>query len=120
MDLRTPPFDVPSRTDGARSRVPPVDFPTANGGDHMERHNALLGELANDAALERSDFIVQATEQLLKFLDHHRDRIASIGGLTLIDEEPDYLSIAPDLSFRSRSRFVDEATGEWVSETEVI
>ena len=86
----------------------------------MDSHNDLLGELAGDAALERSDFLVQSTEQLRKFLDRHRDRIATIGGLTLIDEEPDYLSIAPDLTFRSRSRFVDEATGEWVSETEVI
>ena len=40
--------------------------------------------------------------------------------MTLIDEEPDYLSIAPDLSFRSRSRYLDEPSGEWVSETEVI
>ncbi|MBA3236144.1 MAG: hypothetical protein H0T59_09170 [Chloroflexi bacterium] len=86
----------------------------------MDSHNDLLGELAADAALERSDFIVQATEQLRKFLDHHKDRIAVIGGLTLIDEEPDYLSIAPDLSFRSRSRYLDDETGEWVSETEVI
>jgi hypothetical protein len=86
----------------------------------MDSHNDLLGELAGDAALERSDFLVQSTEQLRKFLDRHRERIATIGGLTLIDEEPDYLSIAPDLTFRSRSRFVDEATGEWVSETEVI
>ena len=30
----------------------------------MDSHNDLLGELASDAALERSDFIVQATEQL--------------------------------------------------------
>jgi hypothetical protein len=43
-----------------------------------------------------------------------------LGGLTLIDEEPDYLSIAPDLSFRSRSRYLDDLSGEWVSETEVI
>jgi hypothetical protein len=86
----------------------------------MDSHNDLLGELAGDAALERADFIRQAAEQLHKFLDHHRDRIASIGGLTLIDEEPDYLSIAPDLTFRSRSRYLDDATGEWVSETEVI
>ena len=83
-------------------------------------HNDLLGELAADAALERSDFIVQATEQLRRFLDHHKDRIAVLGGLTLIDDEPDYLSIAPDLSFRSRSRYLDDLTGEWVSETEVI
>lgn len=86
----------------------------------MDGHNDLLGELAADAALERSDFLVQSTEQLRKFLDRHRDRIAAIGGMTLIDEEPDYLSIAPDLTFRSRSRYLDDATGEWVSETEVI
>jgi len=86
----------------------------------MDSHNDLLGELAADAALERSDFIVQATEQLRKFLDHHKDRIAVVGGLTLIDDEPDYLSIAPDLTFRSRSRYLDDITGEWVSETEVI
>ena len=83
-------------------------------------HNDLLGELAADAALERSDFIVQSTEQLRKFLERHKERIAVLGGLTLIDEDPDYLSIAPDLSFRSRSRYLDDVTGEWISETEVI
>jgi hypothetical protein len=83
-------------------------------------HNDLLGEIASDAALERGDFLVQSTEQLRKFLDRHKERIAAFGGLTLIDEEPDYLSIAPDMTFRSRSRFQDELTGEWVSETEVI
>ena len=36
--------------------------------------NDMLGELANDAALERTDFVVQATEQLAKFLDRHRER----------------------------------------------
>jgi hypothetical protein len=86
----------------------------------MDSHNDLLGELAADAALERGDFIRQSAEQLHRFLDHHRDRISAIGGLTLIDEEPDYLSIAPDLTFRSRSRYLDDDTGEWVSETEVI
>ena len=86
----------------------------------MDGHNDLLGELAADAALERSDFIVQSTEQLRRFLDHHKERIAVLGGLTLIDDEPDYLSIAPDLTFRSRSRYLDDDTGEWISETEVI
>ncbi len=86
----------------------------------MDSHNDLLGELAGDAALERSDFIVQSTEQLHKFLNRHKDRIAVLGGMTLIDEEPDFLSIAPDLSFRSRSRYLDDITGEWVNETEVI
>lgn len=92
-----------------------------NGGDAMDTsHNDLLGEIAADAALERSDFLVQATEQMRRFLDANKDRIAEIGGLTLIDEDPDYLSIAPDLTFRSRTRFVDELSGEWTSETEVL
>jgi hypothetical protein len=91
------------------------------GGDAVDTsRNDLLGELASDAALERGDFIVQATEQLRRFLDANRQRISELGGLTLIDEDPDYLSIAPDLSFRSRTREFNDSTGQWVSETEVI
>src|SRR5512144_1717901 len=86
----------------------------------MDSHNDLLGELAADAALERADFIRQSAEQLHHFLDHHRARISAVGGLTLIDDEPDYLAVAPDLTFRSRSRYLDDDTGEWVSETEII
>jgi hypothetical protein len=82
--------------------------------------NDLLGEIAADAGLERSDFILQATEQLRKFLDANGKRISDLGGLVLIDEEPDYLSIAPDLTFRSRTRFIDDLTGQWTSETEVL
>jgi len=82
--------------------------------------NDLLGELARDAALERSEFLVRVTEQLQRFLDENAGRIAELGGMTLIDDEPDYLSIAPDMTFRSRARYQDETTGEWVSETEVI
>ncbi|HYM84846.1 MAG TPA: hypothetical protein VEY67_11920 [Candidatus Dormibacteraeota bacterium] len=85
-----------------------------------DSRNDHLGELAADAALERTDALVQATEQLRKFLDANRERISAIGGLTLIDEDPDYLAVAPDLTFRSRSRYLDEETGEWQSETEVI
>jgi len=82
--------------------------------------NDLLGELAADAALERSDFLVQSTDQLRRFLDANRERIAELGGLTLIDDDPDYLSVAPDLTFRSRTREFDDTTGQWVSETEVL
>jgi DNA primase len=74
--------------------------------------NDLLGELAGDAALERGDFIVQATEQLRKFLDANSGRIRELGGRTLIDDDPDYLSIAPDLTFRSRSRYLDDEDGK--------
>jgi hypothetical protein len=79
-----------------------------------------LGELAADASLERSDFLVQASAQLRKFLEGNAGRISDLGGLVLIDDEVDYLAVAADLSFRSRSRYLDEATGKWVSETEVI
>ncbi len=82
--------------------------------------NDMLGELANDAGLERTDFVVQATEQLAKFLDRNRDRIGQLGGLTLIDDDPDYLSVAPDCTFRVRSRYEDADTGQWVSDTEVV
>src|SRR6266481_3552957 len=82
--------------------------------------NDLLGEIAADAALERSDFLVRSTEQLHKFLNANKSRIAELGGLTLIDEDPDYLAVAPDITFRSRTRFIDDLTGEWTSETEVI
>lgn len=80
----------------------------------------LLGELAVDAALERGDFLVQATEQFRRFLSANGERITELGGLTLIDDDPDFLSIAPDLTFRSRTREFNDATGQWDSETEVI
>ena len=80
----------------------------------------LLSALARDASLERSDYLVRATEQFQRFLDANAHSIKEIGGLTLIDEDPDYLAIAPDLSFRSRSRYLDDVTGEWHSETEVV
>ncbi|HEY7968373.1 MAG TPA: hypothetical protein VID95_00170 [Candidatus Limnocylindrales bacterium] len=82
--------------------------------------NDLLGEIAADAALERSDFLVQSTEQLMKFLEANRGRINELGGLTLIDEDPDYLAVAADGTFRSRTRYLDDLTNEWTSETEVI
>jgi hypothetical protein len=82
--------------------------------------NELLSEIATDAALERREFLAEATEQLRRFLAANGERIREAGGLVLIDEDPDYLSVAPDGSFRSRTRFQDEETSEWISETEVI
>jgi hypothetical protein len=80
----------------------------------------LLSVLARDASLERSDYLVRAAEQFQRFLDANAGTIREIGGLTLIDDDPDYLAIAPDLSFRSRSRYLDDETGEWHNETEVV
>lgn len=82
--------------------------------------NDTLSALANDAGLERTAYLVEATEQLHKFLERNAERIRELGGLTLIDEDPDYLSVAPDGTFRVRSRYEDPDSGEWVTETEVV
>src|SRR5262245_61366107 len=84
------------------------------------RRNAMLADLARDAEIERSDFLVRAGEQLDRFMAQHGGRIRQLGGLVLIDEDPDYLAVAPDGTFRSRSRVFDDASGQWISETEVI
>lgn len=84
------------------------------------RRAALLSELGRDATIERSDFLVRAGQQLERFLSANAGRIRELGGLTLIDDDPDYLAINPDATFRSRSRVFDEQTNEWVSETETI
>jgi hypothetical protein len=86
----------------------------------MQNRNALLADMAREASLERSDFLVRAGEQLQRFMNAHANRIRTLGGLILIDDADEYLAVAPDGTFRSRSRVYDEATGEWVSETEVI
>ena len=84
----------------------------------MTRNDA-LGEIATDAGLERTDFLATATSQLRRFLEANESRLRELGGLVLIDEDPDYLSVAPDGTFRSRTRFQDDK-GKWHSETEVI
>lgn len=86
----------------------------------MAGMSSALGEIATEAALERTSFLSAAGKQLHDFLQSNKSRIKEAGGLVLIDEDPDYLSVAPDGSFRSRTRYQDELTGEWRSETEVI
>jgi hypothetical protein len=81
---------------------------------------AILGEIATEAGIERNTFLTDAANQLNRFLDGNRDHLRELGGMVLIDDDPDYLSVAPDGTFRSRSRYQDEVTGQWVSETEVI
>ena len=84
------------------------------------RRNALLADMARDASIERTDFLARAGEQLDRFMSSHGGRIRQLGGIVLIDEDPDYLAVASDGTFRSRSRVYDEAHGEWITETEVI
>ena len=83
--------------------------------------NDLLGEIAADAALERSDFLVQATEQLLRFLEANKARIAELGGLTLIDEDPDYLADRPRPHVpQPHAGSSTSSAGSGSAETEVI
>ena len=49
--------------------------------------NDLLGELAADAALERTDFLASASAQLGRFLDGNEARLRELGGVVLIDDE---------------------------------
>src|SRR5829696_9284301 len=115
MDHGAPSLDVPPRADGTRAEGPPVRRSAMES-----RRNALMADLARDAELERSDFLVRAGEQLDRFMSTHASRIRQLGGLVLIDEDPDYLAVAPDGTFRSRSRVFDDASGQWIAETEVI
>src|SRR5437762_7696541 len=92
----------------------PISSTTARRNVTMDarleaRRTALLAEIARDASLERSDFLVRSGEQLARFMSVNRDRVRELGGLTLIDDDPDYLAIAPDGSFRSRARVWDES-----------
>ena len=84
------------------------------------RRNALLADMARDAEIERADFLARAGEQLDRFMSSHQGRIRQLGGLVLIDDDPEYLAVAADGTFRSRSRVYDEARGDWITETEII
>jgi hypothetical protein len=85
-----------------------------------DRSAALLGEIALEAGMERTSFLNDAADQLDRFLKANADRLKTLGGMVLIDDDPDYLSVAPDGTFRSRTRYQDATSGEWISETEVI
>lgn len=80
---------------------------------------AALGEIATQAGIERASFLTDAARQFEAFLADNRERLRDLGGLVLIDDEPEYLAVAADGTFRSRTRYQDD-DGEWVAETEVI
>lgn len=84
-----------------------------------EQRGAILGEIATEAGIERASFLTDAAGQFTAFMNANRDRLRQLGGLVLIDDDPEYLSVAEDGTFRSRTRYRDER-GEWVSDTEII
>jgi hypothetical protein len=82
---------------------------------------AALRELAQEAELERRDFLYEATEQLRKFVDTNRERLREIGPIKLVDDDQDYLLFHPvDETWTTRLTYQDPADSEWYDEEQVL
>jgi hypothetical protein len=80
-----------------------------------------LRELAQEAELERRDFVYEATEQLRRFVDTNRERLREIGPVKLVDDDQDYLLFHPvDETWTTRLTYQDPADNEWYDEEQVI
>jgi hypothetical protein len=80
-----------------------------------------LRELAQEAELERRDFLYEATEQLRRFVDSNRERLREIGPIKLVDDDQDYLFYQPvDETWTTRLTYQDPADNEWYDEEQVI
>ncbi|HEY7848049.1 MAG TPA: hypothetical protein VIC83_07650 [Candidatus Limnocylindria bacterium] len=80
-----------------------------------------LRELAQEAELERRDFLYEATEQLRRFIDSNRERLREIGPIKLVDDDQDYLLFHPvDETWTTRLTYQDPADNEWYDEEQVI
>jgi hypothetical protein len=84
-----------------------------------QQRAALLGEIATEAGVERAAFLADAADQFLAFLKANDERIKELGGLVIIDDDPEYLEITEEGTFSSRTRYQDD-DDEWVTEDEVI
>lgn len=84
-----------------------------------QKRATLLDELAGAAAERRQRFLDDAGRDFARFIEDNRDHLADLGGLVLIDDEPDYLFVGPDGTFRSRTRYQDD-DGKWVTESDDI
>ena len=80
-----------------------------------------LRELAEEAELEKRDFVYEATEQLRRFLDANRERLREIGPLKLVDDEQDYLVFDPvEETWTTRLTYQDPADSEWYDEEQTV
>jgi hypothetical protein len=84
-----------------------------------DKRASILEDLSADASRRRNEFLDDAGRKFVRFLDANKSRLKDLGGLVLIDDEPDYLFVTETGTFRSRSRYQDES-GEWISDTEDI
>ena len=82
---------------------------------------AALRELAEEAVLEKRDFVYEATEQLRRFLEANRERLREIGRIKLVDDEQDYLVFDPvDETWTTRLTYQDPADSEWYDEEQTV
>ena len=82
---------------------------------------AALRELAEEAVLEKRDFVYEATEQLRRFLDVNRERLREVGRIKLVDDEQDYLVFDPvDETWTTRLTYQDPADSEWYDEEQTV
>jgi hypothetical protein len=84
-----------------------------------QRRASLLDDLAADASRQREEFLTDAGSAFARFIESNKERLGELGGMVLIDDEPDYLYVAEDGTFSSRTRFQDDE-GHWVAESEEI
>jgi hypothetical protein len=86
--------------------------------DEQQRAST-LGDIAADAGRKRERFLGDAGREFARFVDGNKRRLQDLGGLVLIDDEPEYLFVTEEGTFRSRTRYQDE-DGQWVAESEEI
>ena len=80
-----------------------------------------LRRLAEEAELERRDFLYEATEQLRRFLDANRKLLAEVGSIVLVDDDQDHLVYHPsDETWTTRLTYQDPADSEWYDEEQVV
>ncbi|TME33751.1 MAG: hypothetical protein E6I62_03835 [Chloroflexi bacterium] len=80
-----------------------------------------LRQLAEEAELERRDFLYESTEQLRRFLDANRKRLAEVGTIVLVDDDQDHLVYHPsDETWTTRLTYQDPADNEWYDEEQVV
>jgi hypothetical protein len=80
-----------------------------------------LRQLAEEAELERRDFLYESTEQLRRFLDANQKRLIEVGTIVLVDDDQDHLVYHPaDETWTTRLTYQDPADNEWYDEEQTV
>jgi hypothetical protein len=80
-----------------------------------------LRQLAEEAELERRDFLYESTEQLRRFLDANQKRLLEVGSIVLVDDDQDHLVYHPsDETWTTRLTYQDPADNEWYDEEQTV